>query len=377
VNARAGAVVVMQPFSAAHAFSSLSGKSDASFFSASGPVSYEQETDQFDTLDIVLDASGRPVSGSVSGRASRFSGDYGYDGKVSAKLTFAMDVVAPEVRATANRSFASVPLPWDVRTVEISEPVEESDVAARLLGDLRKRGTASEVIESAFSPAKKRGVSFRYTDWNAASGDVLLPDVMHDLAGNALAKSKLSFEGALDVPLASDPSFRFGKPVATWGAAKVVTSGCKSSGSCLEIGPFKWNYCARGSAGGAAIRLPGSGRVTAEVRGVAKPSPSGPGYPGGVPMGAVQLGAAVAGADMKVADASTVHWPTVAGPDGSYDTGWSVLQVNSDSGSEIGVAVSGGTMGIYSSSCGFVGGGPPAPIDVDVTIYVDSIALTK
>lgn len=347
----------------------------SAFFDVGGASTYGSLHDTFDAMQLTLDASGRPVSASMTGRAEYIEGDYGSEGSVSATVAFADDAKGPEFRASSNRAFASVPLPWDERIYEASEPYEAGPTFAQVVGDgLAPIAVGSVIAEDGWGEKKARGVRFTAKSWDGAAHWLVKPTVApRDLAGNAAIVTPGSFEGAIDVPRTTSAHVHAGESTfASWGTATITSSGCKSGSKCVALGPFTWSACAGGSAAGIALRLTGSGKTTASVRATAKVMGSTYGGGPGVPI-AVQLEAAQPGGARKAADA-TLAWPTSPASDGTLDTGWGTLSVALPPGaSETGVAISGGGTGAYHSSCGFLGG-PPVPETYEVTVYVDEVS---
>ncbi|MGZ3450397.1 MAG: hypothetical protein ACXVEF_12425 [Polyangiales bacterium] len=375
-------VVAMAPFARAIALVGFPGPMKASdgagFFGVAANDASGHVSDNYDTLEITFGSDGRPVSAIARGRTERLSGDVGYEGTLEAQVSFARDAVKPAFRASASLSFASVPLPWDERVIEASEPYEETFGASGLFGAIASKTNASDISEDGWGTKKTRGARFTFRAWDGVAGLAIAPATVHDLAGNPSDRSELRFDGALDVPLHMGTSFQFGaEKFATWGVTKVVSEGCKSAKSCLQIGPFRWSYCASGSAGGAAIRLAGAGSANATVRGHAVRAMTYPGYPGSTPPNAFpQLAQANPSGDVKVADVSAMKWSS-ASSDGSFDTGWFSLSTSLGSdGVESGIAIGGGGVGPYSSGCS-AWGGPPVPEEYDVTIFVDGVTLSK
>ena len=202
---------------------------------------------------------------------------------------------------------------------------------------------------------------------------------VRDFSDNASDQEAVapSFEGA-KVVKRSGMTWRAddgGIPAFLWGKATSTTVGCRDGKSCVQIGPFTHSYCTSGSKGGLATRLLGNGTSEVAFRVVAKPSPGSPaaGRPFFTDIVKMRVATPLGGS----ADASsTLTWPTTAGSDGSYDTGWTTMSLSLGKlDAETGIAISGGGLGPDGGGgCGLIGG-PPRPIDFDITIYVEQITL--
>ncbi len=351
------------------------------FLSVSGPAApYGARSDEYESLTVTFGSDGAPVAATARGRSrGTYPGTY-YEAELTATIKLTPDTTKPTFRATASTAFASVSLPWDERVYEASEPYEGELSTKDLLGPAFTAKVKDTLLSQAgwSSAPRGRGVRFRLLEWDAASTWFAYTfGAPRDLAGNVAAVEPKSFPSVVDVPKLAGDVLRFDGPVSPllWGDAKIVTTGCKSAAKCLQIGPYKQSYCQYGSAGGVAARFAGSGSARALVRAVGKRVSSYGG--GGLPPGsAIQFGAVTPGSDVQ--HSSALPWHPTATPD-AYDTGWSTVTATSAAGSETGVALSGGGLGKPSSGCGY--GGPPAPtpapIDYEVTTYVEEITLAK
>lgn len=344
-------------------------------------------TERWSSFALELDADGKPVGGTASGKAEGYSGDMGWMGEASARITISADVEAPAWRTTSTRSLADQPLPWDERTFETSEPYERSLAGggprvADLLSVPEDAVASSDMLPSFqwSDSGKARGVRFRLRNWDLVKALTGRLYGVRDLAGNLTAPVIAPYEfGGLFVPKIAARELSFtdgakGTP-ATWGAAK-ESDACPDGKRCMSIGPFKstpYGGC-EGSGGGIAVRLDGTGLVRANIRVIAKQS-SGGSFGGPPPTSFAHLQVATPGNAPKTAESTTIAWPEKTG-DGPYDTGWVSLEIaTSESASETGIALGGGGIGVGSSGCGSWGGAPPYMTPYDVTIYVERIGF--
>jgi hypothetical protein len=310
------------------------------------------------------------TSGAAKGTASAFSGDVGMNGTAEARFTITPDRRAPTWRAEASASFASVALPWDVRTILASEPYEETLHLASMHATSTVEVTpiATAILWGTSPRDRQRGLSIRAGDWDSAPGLRVSPDVVRDFAGNAAATSAPTGFGGVVVKLLESSVLEPNEGLATtWGATKVTKDA--DGKAVYAIGPFTHSYCSRRSAGGLAARLVGSGAASVLVRAVATPKGLGG---GGLPVSqVVYVQTATIGAPPRT-DGSAVKWPTTAGAGGVFDTGWTTVTLATPgSGAETGVAVSAGGTGPGGDdgSCGL------APPGFETMVYVQRISV--
>ncbi|MBI2389932.1 MAG: hypothetical protein HYV09_10100 [Deltaproteobacteria bacterium] len=343
-----------------------------------GSIGYGQVDDWINALEVTFDAVGRPVSGRIIGQTQLIQGDVAWSGDIEATVTFAPDTTRPEWRGSSAATFASVPLPWDVRTVETSEPYVSGVDVASLFGDAAKGLQPMPIEQKSWIGRAERGMRVRLVDWELPTPLTAKAQRVRDEAGNfANVSAPIVLEGAR-VAKRAERYLRFDDYAGAaflWGAAKVGTTGCRPGKRCVAIGPFKASYCAPGSQGGVATRLPGGGPATVQLRGVARRISTwgGSTKPS---VNVVHLAGAAPGIDAKVVS-STLTWPATPGSDGTLDSGWTTLSVStpiSEKVTESAFAVSGGGIGRAASGCGYYGG-PPMPEEWEITLYVEEIAL--
>ncbi len=359
------------------------GESRISF---TAPAPMGSVVDQWTAFTLELDTEGRAIGGTASGKTDVFSGDMAWMTDTTGRFTLVPDVDAPSWRASTSLSIASRALPWDERTFETSEPFEQPLSGPRpaiheLLGVSSEAVSAIDILP-AFQwsdTGKSRGIRFRLENWDLADSLAGRVYGVRDLNGNltAPASAPLAFEGVA-VPRIGSRELDFTSGAlgmtALWGDAKEAS--CPDGTSCLRIGPFTQTlYGCQGSAGGLAVRFPGSGLVRASIRAIAKPNTGGP-VPSYAPPppSFAHLQAATPGVAPTMVESTTLRWSDKPGSDGNYDTGWGTLEIMpTGAGAETGVALGGG--GIASSGCGSFGGAPPYSPLFQITIYVDRISL--
>ncbi len=343
-------------------------------FSISGSSASAYVTESYDTFTFDLDAKGVPIGGTATGKASAFSGDVGWMGKVSARFTLAADTTAPKWRGRTIAAFGAVPLVWDERELLADEPFGEALSAATVLGiDTPATKLVTTLSWGTPNVARERGFRFRFREWNDVEASVVPLPLVHDAAGNASAAGSTGFVSGSDLmamPVHTTSSLDLTAPAASaakiWGA--VNPADCEGK-KCWAIGPFSVSYCGNSSQGGFATALVGAGTATFRVRAVGKPR-----FTGSMPgtRNVVHFLAASPGLAPKV-DSTSLVLPDTASADGTYDTGFRTVTLPTPSASApmTGVAISGGGIGPGSSStdCGL------APPPVDLTIYVESVAV--
>jgi hypothetical protein len=365
---------IMAPFSdavIAGGTTKLSAVGGGLLLTVSQRSSYRLTTERYDALEIEFDASGKPIRGRLTGRAIRSEGDVEYSGTVDAKVSFAPDTTKPTWRTTATTSFASVPLPWDEWTVEASEPYEETVSLSPLFGSVISGSLKGTPMTQNGEIPRERGVRFRQLDWNVKLPSMVTPQAVSDRSGNVAASASVPI-AAETIAKRSAKYLRFdddaGMPMR-WGAVSIGTVGCRSGKMCAAINA-KLSACTRGSRGGIATRLMGSGVTTAVVRAVAAKGTMG--FGGGTPSSVAILGAAFPGGGASTTTGSELKWTTAA--DGSLDTGWTTLTLKMPATeAETGVAISVGGVGAPSNGCEFTY--PPMATEYEVTVYVEELAI--
>jgi hypothetical protein len=346
--------------------------------SVSGTMSgYYYVTDRYQTMTVTLGPDGRPTGGVLKGTSEAFSGDVAFNADTEATVTFVEDTTKPKWKTSSAATFAWTALPWDQRTFEASEPYEVAISPEAWFGSTVD--VWQHPIQTyAHGVTKERGIRFELKDWNM-TGLTGYWNEVRDFAGNASDKeiAAPSFPGA-KVDKRATMTWRAddgGVPAYLWGSAATTTEGCRDGKSCVKIGPFTHSYCTSGSKGGLATRLPGNGTSEAAIRVVAKPAAGSPST--GAPFFTDVVKLRVAIPTGGTVDAtSALKWPTTAGSDGSYDTGWTTVSASLGKlDAETGIAISGGGLGPDGGTgCGFIGG-PPRPMDYDVTVYVEQVTL--
>ncbi len=329
--------------------------------------------DWYDALTVVFDSAGRPIEGRVSGRTQLMQGDVVWSGTIDATVTFTPDTVAPSWRGSSMVSFATVPLPWDERIVETSEPYEGALSLASIFGDRATLLAGAPITQETWPKTAWRGFRVRASDWEARWPLAAKPQPVGDLAGNVAAVGTSIMLDGVAVAKRATRYLRFddyaGAPTL-WGAAAASSSGCRPGRACVAIGPFTHSYCANGSQGGIATRLPGFGTITASVRAVAKRTSTwgGGGTP---PTNLVHLQSANPGL-APVQTETTLTWlPSTSEP---RDTGWvSVTGKGAGTPAETGIALSVGGIGRATPSCLY----GPIPEQWEVTVYVDEISIAE
>lgn len=363
---------VMTPFGDPVALATVEGalrvsKESGGGLSFAGSSGGTNVSESWDTFTFDLDARGAPIGGTATGRASAFSGDVGWMGKVTAKFTLSPDTKAPTFRVRTIRTFAPVSLPWEQRELLADEPFLET-LPPTIGIDVKK-------VVTGFSwgdPARtyERGFTFRLDDWNDIGGIALETPVVRDAAGNASTKGTLPLETGMDLMGVGfarrseiDASSKKLEELRRWGTVSVAD--CDGT-ACWAIGPFPTSYCGTGSQGGFATILDGAGGAQFEVRATAKAR-----FSGSVPgiRDVVHLEVASPGRP-PVSDAS-VKLPEKADSAGVYDTGWRTVTLSAplSTAKYTGFAVSGGGVGAGAGDCG------PAPPPMDVVVYVRRLAV--
>ena len=351
--------------------------STGTLLSVGGTMSgFYSVTDTYDSMTVTFGSNGRPTGAVLKGKSNAFSGDVGYTADTVATMTFAEDATKPKWKTTSPAAFAWVSLPWDEHTFEASEPYETAVSPEAWFG------STIDVIQhpiqsSAHGLTKERGLRFSLRNWDLSGSLLGNWNEVRDFADNASDAEAVApkFDGA-KVDKRDGTTWRAddgGIAPFVWGKSTVTTVGCRDGKSCLQIGPFPYSYCAYGSKGGLATRLRGNGTTEVAFRVVATPSPTFPGSGAPFFTDVVKMRVAVPSGD--TADVSSaLKWPTTIGSDGKYDTGWNTMSVSLGKlDAETGVAITGGGLGPDAGdSCGGLGG-PPRPIDFDVTIYVEEI----
>lgn len=329
--------------------------------------------DWYDALTVVFDRSGRPIEGRITGHTQLMQGDVAWSGSLDATVTFTPDTVAPSWRGSSRASFASVPLPWDERIVETSEPYGETLSPASLFGDQAKLLQGVPLTQSTSLKSASRGFRVRALDWDVRYPLAAKPQPVKDLAGNvAVLDAPMMLDGVA-VAKRAVRYLKFddyaGAPTL-WGAAAASASGCRAGRPCVAIGPFKHSYCTGGSKGGIATRLPGFGAITASLRAVAKRTSSWGGG-GSPPTNIVHLQSARA-PDAPTVSETTLTWPTSTSE--LRDTGWvTVTGKGAGTPAETGVALSVGGIG-QATPCIY---GGPVPEEWEITVYVDEISFSE
>lgn len=346
-------------------------------FSISGTSGSARVTESYDTFTFELDAKGVPIGGTATGKASAFSGDVGWMGKVTAHFTLAADTTPPKWRGRTIAAFGAVPLVWDERELLADEPFGETLSAATVLG-FRTPATKITTALAWGSPnvVRERGFRFRWNEWNDVEASAVALPLVHDAAGNASAAGSVGFVSGTDllgVPILSTSSFDLSVPPSVTGSGAKIwgalsAADCEGK-KCWAIGPFSVSYCGSYSQGGFATVLVGSGTATFKVRVVGKPRFTGS---MAASKNVVHFLAASPGLAPSV-DSTSVALPDKPGADGTYDTGFRTVTLTTPSttATMTGVAISGGGVGPGSAAmdCG------PAPPPVDLTVYVESVAV--
>ena len=342
----------------------------------SGYGGFQNVSDSYDTFTLQVSSDGTPYAGTLSGRTMATSGDVAWDGKVTATVAFEQDGVGPTWRWSGETSFASVTLPWDLRTIEASEPYEETLTIDRLVASTFSDGTidAKAIDAQAHGTTLQRGMRFSLLDWNLSDTLSANEALVHDFAKNETMRTKpLAKIPGVAVALRPTPSWApddGGPRETTWGSANVVEADCTSCPAEMVLGPVHAGGCAPGSEAGVAVRLPASGPYYVRLRLHVTPPPYPMDSPPGV-SGFVHVQLVNPGKKPIDVDLSAIKWPATPAADGSYDSGFvDVLANPGGEFPETGIAVSGGGLGTFNP-CGL--GGPMMPASWSGTVTVEHI----
>jgi hypothetical protein len=352
---------------------------DDALFHISGYAGFQNVSDSYDTFSVQISSDGTPYAGTLSGRTMATSGDVAWDGTVTATVAFDRDTIGPSWRWSGATPFATVTLPWDPRTVEASEPYEESIGIDRMIaGSIDPSAVdATSITSAAHGETRDRGATFTLIDWNLSGSLGATEALVHDFANNVTTFTKPStFIPGVDVALRSTPSWGpadGGAAATTWGSTSIVEADCAGCEPEMVLGPVHAGGCAPGSEGGLAIRLPASGPYLVRLSVHAKPPP----YPSPEPPPGVSTFLHVQlvnpGKNPIDVDLSSVKWPSTPATDGSYDSGFvDVYATPSGAFPETGIAISAGGLGT-TNPCFGGGGGPAVPATWSGLVTVEHI----
>jgi hypothetical protein len=327
---------------------------------------------RFDSLLFDLDAHALPAGGVAKGAIYVLDAGRSYYGEVTAAFGATEDRDAPRWRASARSSFGPVPLPWDVRVAETSEPYEGHVTSTQLFSTSTIEAQPLQTTLSWGTPPKdrERGLTFLLHSWDDAGALTSSGAKVRDLAGNVSVERPLTVPGVAVVKLDAD-AFEPGpdtlKSLVIWGSPHLEDCpDLAPAAPCVAIGPVSMSLCAPYSIAGLATRLRGHGPTSLVFRATAAVD----GSFGGVPSNALSFASAIPGVPARI-DFTSLRWPT-KGPAGTFDTGWTTLTLPAlGTADETGVALSLGGLGapLDPVSCG-------TPYHVTVTVHLRSIAVS-
>jgi len=301
---------------------------------ATGDSAYVTTSDELDTIHLAVGTDGK-WSGAFTaeGQEMVFQGDAGYQSDATATGTVGADARAPELRASAITSAATVVLPWDELEVDASEPLDGAAFGSAISlvpGSVHWLTPTTNV--DWVGPTSI--VGYR-TIWDDFSGNASLGVApgLRDPSGNASAGVSTPI-AYLDVPLA--PEFSGSTAPAMWGAATIASSpdSCGTAATCFEIGPLDGPCNAE--PGGIAGRLPATGTTLSITYRIRVASQYGaPQWPAG-------LGVSFATPGVAAQLASGSAYPAFnATGDATYDyaSDWTTAQIAVGPASEVGFSV--------------------------------------
>lgn len=351
-----------------------------------GPGNYGGVYDRWMSIVVPVGPDGLGANVSLTGDEMVSEGDVGWMYDVSVSASVVRDKEAPEFKVSSGGSAAGKYLPWDKLRVSSSEPVDPSRFRVGVKAHVgssfavfatRNEGANAAAVDWAGHVLLEGG----FDDFDAPGGPGLLtidpgiPDLAGNIGAPAIQPQSAAFEVVeLGAPqIAIDFDGKDTHAPALWGNAEVIKgSECEANVGCVRLGTFQQMYCAS-SSDGIASRLTGAGAKKLafryRVRLDAKYGGGGTSMYENSPVLNVELarsGAALANATVptpKLTSIGTQEQP-------SFESEWVDATVTLPAGgSTLGFAIRPTSMFPYGC------GGGPAPVPMDVTVWVDSLRM--
>ncbi len=351
-----------------------------------GGGNYGGVYDSWTSMTVPVGPDGLGANVSLTGSEMVSEGDVGWMYDVSVGASIVRDKEAPEFKVSSGGTAAGKYLPWDKLRVTASEPVNPERFRTSVHANVkssnavfvtRNDGANAAAVDWAGHVLLEGG----FDNFDAPGGQGLLtidpgiPDLAGNIGAPAMQPQSAAFEvvelGAPQVEIDFDGKDTFAP--ALWGNAEIIKGvECEANVGCARLGTFQQMYCAS-SSDGIAARLTGPGAKKLafryRVRLDAKYGGGGVSMYENNPVLNVEL--ARAGAALTKATVPTPKLVSIGTQEQpSFESDWvDASVVLPAGGSTLGFAIRPTSMFPYGC------GGGPAPVPMDVTVWVDSLRM--